>query len=77
MIKGSLEGMVSFVFFFSHIEESKTHEAWKPQAMFAWSIKGSNSASGPHTQLPNPSPMSTFINALCLIGPPIAIGVIV
>ena len=28
------------------------YEAWKPQAMLAWSIKGSSSSSGPQAQLP-------------------------
>lgn len=37
--------------------------------MFAWSMNGSKSSSEVIDQFPYPSPKSTLINALCLIGP--------
>lgn len=30
----------------------RAYEAWKPQAMLAWSMRGRSSSSGPQAQLP-------------------------
>lgn len=40
------------------------YPAWKPQAIFAWSIMGMSSSSGPHLKLPYPSPRSTLMKTL-------------